>query len=191
MRHAEGGLTSFVNGCDTVWLLPTRSGCAHTPRVPVGRAPGTGPCADALPHSWAAPGGGPPDGGFVPALRLSGRGESMLTDLREQVSGMRSGWTCPVFRPRAHVRFSKQVTSEPTSSLFVSSPLFVYARGLSSALARPCFRCCNHRSSEAGLSVEFLPGSRPSTPISSSRSGQKIPYPAPLIWKWARSAAVP
>src|SRR5439155_9550115 len=52
-------------------------------------------------------------------------------------------------------------------------------------------RCCNHRSNEAALSVDCLPTSNPSMPISSSRSGQCMPYPALLICTLARSAGVP
>jgi hypothetical protein len=36
-------------------------------------------------------------------------------------------------------------------------------------------RRCNQRSNEDGLSDEWLPGNRPSMPMSSSRSGQCIP----------------
>lgn len=38
-----------------------------------------------------------------------------------------------------------------------------------------CFRPASQRAKEAWLSVDRLPSNRPSTPISSSRSGQWIP----------------
>ena len=47
--------------------------------------------------------------------------------------------------------------------------------GYSAVLGWCCSRFCSHRLKDAALSVDFLPNNNPSTPISSSRSGQWMP----------------
>ena len=53
------------------------------------------------------------------------------------------------------------------------------------------YLAASHRSNDDRLSVDFHPRMSPSTPISSSRSGQWTPRPAPLISVLSRSADVP
>lgn len=48
----------------------------------------------------------------------------------------------------------------------------------------------NQRSTDVARSLERFPANNPSIPIASSRSGQWMSEPAPLIWKLARSAGV-